>query len=93
MKHFFLFTILIAVFIIACATSEDVVKEEQTAAVEEMPMPFGGADDVAYAKTLWGKMEKGGFNSIPATLQPGNAPHGAVIEILEGKFDGKTCIF
>ncbi len=93
MKHFFLFTILIAVFIIACATSEDVVKEEQTAAVEEMPMPFGGADDVAYAKTLWGKMEKGGFNSIPATLQPGNAPHGAVIEILEGKIDGKTCIF
>ncbi len=93
MKHFLpVIIFLIAVFIVACATSENVMKEEGTTMVEEMSMPFGGADDVAYAQTLWEKMERGGFNDIPANLQPGKTPHGAVIEILEGKIDGKTVV-
>ncbi|MCP4401212.1 MAG: cytochrome P460 family protein [bacterium] len=69
---------------------EEPMMEEQTMTMEEMP--FGGDDDVAYANTLWEKMEMGEFNSMPAHLQPGETPHGAVIEILEGKIDDQSVI-
>lgn len=58
----------------------------------KMVSPFGSAEDIAYSKALWKKLEKKGFNSIPATLYVGGPPHGPVREVLEGKIDGKTVI-
>ncbi|HHJ35622.1 MAG TPA: hypothetical protein ENJ87_07640 [Gammaproteobacteria bacterium] len=57
-----------------------------------MQAPFGNADDIAYAKTLWHDMDKLGFNARPATLYVGGPPHGAVREVLEGNIDGRRVI-
>ena len=78
----------IAVIVVACATSEEPMMEEPMT----MEEPFGGADDVVYAKALWEAMELGGFNSLRAPLQPGKSPHGAVIEILEGTINDKLVV-
>ena len=90
MKHVIFSILCIAVIVAACATSEKAMKEEPMMKEESMAMeemPFGGDDDVAYANMLWEKREMGGFNSMPATPQPGKSPHGAITEILEGKID------
>ena len=54
--------------------------------------PFGNADDIAYAKDLWKKMEAKGLNSTPANLYVGGPPHGKVREVIEGTIDGKRVI-
>lgn len=94
MKRSIFCSIFIAILVLGCmAMKEETMKEET---MMEKPMmdeaPFGGATDVAFANDLWEKMEAGGFNSTPGALQPGKSPHGAVIEILEGKIDGQTVI-
>ena len=61
------------------------------ASAKMMP-PFGSKADVSYAKKLWQKMEKKGFNSTDANLYVGGPPHGKVREVLEGKIDGKRVI-
>lgn len=58
----------------------------------EMQMPFGGEEDVTYAKSMWNKIEEKGLNSTPANLYIGGPPHGAVREVLEGMIDGKRVI-
>ena len=57
-----------------------------------MVAPFGGTNDVTYAKNLWNKMEAKGLNSTPANLFVGGPPHGKVREVLEGTIDGKRVI-
>jgi hypothetical protein len=95
MKHLVVSCVAIALVLVACGPSERAV-EEKPAAEEQpaaaMEAPFGGADDVAYADTLWARMEELGFNTKPGILQPGQSPHGEVIEILEGTIDGKKVI-
>jgi len=59
---------------------------------DKMAAPFGGADDIAYAKDLWKKMEAKGLNSAPANLYVGGPPHGKVREVIEGTIDGKRVI-
>jgi len=58
----------------------------------EMTPPFGGKDDVAYAKALWTKLEAKGLNSTPANLYVGGPPHGKVREVIEGTIDGRRVI-
>lgn len=48
--------------------------------------PFGGSADVAYAKQLWGAMEKAGLlgaDGIMSTPYKGQHPHGAVLDTIE----------
>ncbi len=89
MKKYVLCSVLIVILLVSCATVVTILEEP---AVAEEAVPFGGVEDVAYAKTLWENMEKGGFNSLPGVLQAGKTPHGAVIEILEGEIDEKKVV-
>ena len=57
-----------------------------------MGIAFGTDDDVAYGNQLWQKMEAKGFNSVKGDLHVGTEPHGNILEVLEGKIDGKTVI-
>jgi hypothetical protein len=61
-------------------------------AAEMMQPAFGGSEDVAYAASLWQKLEAKGFNLVPGNLYEGGPPHGPVREVVEGKIDGKTVI-
>lgn len=54
--------------------------------------PFGNAEDLAYADTLWADIDKSGLNDTPATLYVGGPPHGKVREVLEGEINGKRVI-
>ncbi len=48
--------------------------------------PFGGPDDVAYAKKLWGAMQSAGLigtNGIMSKPYKGQHPHGAVLDTVE----------
>jgi len=66
---------------------------EKKMGMEKMAeMPFGGMEDIAYAKMLWMKIEKKGLNSTPSNLYIGGKPHGAVREVLEAIIDGKRVI-
>lgn len=54
--------------------------------------PFGNADDLAYAATLWHDIDISGLNDTPANLYVGGPPHGKVREVLEGEINGKRVI-
>lgn len=57
------------------------------------PQPvFGTAEDVEYATALWEKMAAGGFNGTEATPVESGAPHGDVVEVLQGEIDGMKVI-
>ncbi|MDH3714961.1 MAG: hypothetical protein OET44_14085, partial [Gammaproteobacteria bacterium] len=48
--------------------------------------PFGGSEDVAYAKQLWGAMQSAGLlgdDGIMSTPYKGQHPHGAVLDTIE----------
>jgi len=48
--------------------------------------PFGEASDIAYAKSLWGALDKAklvGDNAIQTVPYTGQPPHGMVLETLE----------
>lgn len=81
-----------ALLVSGCAMADSNPKAEMTSQKSGMMMPFGGANDVAYAKDLWNKMEKMGFNSVDSKLYVGSPPHGTVREVLEGKIDGNLVI-
>ena len=52
----------------------------------DMHEPFGGADDVAYAKKLWSTLETArlaGKGAIHSTPYEGSEPHGAILETLD----------
>jgi len=57
-----------------------------------MGIAFGNDDDVAYGDQLWEQMEKKGFNSVESNVHVGTEPHGNILEVIEGKIDGKTVI-
>lgn len=57
-----------------------------------MGIVFGTDDDIAYGNQLWQKMEDKGFNSVYSSVHVGTEPHGNVLEVIEGKIDGKTVI-
>jgi hypothetical protein len=93
MKHVVVGYLAIVLAAFACAPSEQA--SEEAAAKESAPMkepPFGGAADMAYAMELWNHMEEMDFNSVPGVLQPGQSPHGSVVEIIEGTIGGNTVI-
>lgn len=49
--------------------------------------PFGETQDVAYSQSLWSVLTKGGYageNAINGTPYIGQAPHGAVLDTLDG---------
>ncbi len=51
----------------------------------EKDMPFGGKEDVAFAKQLWSALEAGklaGPNRINVEPFVGNEPHGAIQQVL-----------
>jgi hypothetical protein len=51
-------------------------------------MPFGGKDDVAYAKKLWSQMSKNnlvGEDAIMSTPYVGLHPHGAILDTIDAK--------
>lgn len=54
--------------------------------------PFGTSEDVAYGDKLWEKLEEKGYNSTPSILFKGTTPHGQIVEVLEGKIDGKPVL-
>lgn len=69
--------------------------EKSTITYEEKnmsKMPFGNKDDITYAKQLWDIMEKSTLNSKPSNLYMGNAPHGEIREVVQGKINGKQVI-
>jgi hypothetical protein len=95
MRYLIVGCVAAALAIVACGPSEKAAKEELPDMEKPATMaepPFGGPKDVAYAEALWARMEELGFNTTPGTLQPGESPHGAVIEILEGTIDGNKVI-
>jgi hypothetical protein len=50
--------------------------------------PFGGDEDVAYAKNLWSTMMDAGFageGSIQSRPYKGQHPHGAILDTFEGQ--------
>ena len=50
--------------------------------------PFGGKDDVNYSKTLWKAMVSAGYvgkHGIMSTPYVGQAPHGAILDTVDGK--------
>ena len=50
--------------------------------------PFGGEEDVAYAKNLWKTMVDAGFagkDSLMSRPYTGQHPHGAILDTIEGK--------
>jgi len=56
--------------------------------------PFGGDEDVAYAKKLWSTMTDAGFagkGSIQSRPYTGQHPHGAILDTFEAQIaiDGK----
>ncbi len=54
-----------------------------TTAVQSQMAPFGGEDDVAYAKALWAALEKDrmvGSDTINTFPYEGTEPHGFVLE-------------
>lgn len=58
-------------------------------------MPFGGADDVAFAGKLWAALDNSslvGKGAIMSTPYTGVHPHGAILDTIEGpvSVDGKT---
>jgi len=51
-----------------------------------LAQPFGGPEDVDYAKKLWGAMQSAGLlggNGIMSTPYKGQHPHGAVLDTIE----------
>ncbi len=87
---FKLLTITVA---IAAFLGTGLFAAEKKMGMEKMAeMPFGGMEDIAYAKMLWMKIEKKGLNSTPSNLYIGGKPHGAVREVLEAIIDGKRVI-
>jgi len=57
-----------------------------------MGIQFGNDDDVTYGNQLWKSMEEKGFNSAESNIHVGTEPHGNILEVIEGKIDGKTVI-
>ena len=57
-----------------------------------MGIQFGEDDDVAYGDKLWKEMQSKGFNTVESNLTVGTVPHGNILEVIEGKIDGKTVI-
>jgi len=57
-----------------------------------MGIVFGTDDDIAYGNQLWQKMDEKGFNTVNSSIHVGTEPHGNILEVIEGKIDGKTVI-
>jgi hypothetical protein len=57
-----------------------------------MGIQFGNDDDVAYGNKLWKEMQAGGYNTVESDVHVGTEPHGNILEVIEGKIDGKTVI-
>ena len=57
-----------------------------------MKPPFGSKSDVAFAKKLWPKLHKAGFDRVHGHLYVGGPPHGKVREVAEGIIDGRLVI-
>ncbi len=80
----FILVVLVTVGAASCANTKQGGKM--------MKAPFGTAADVAFARTLWVKMNVAGLNTTAATLYVGGPPHGKVREVLEGKIKGQRVI-
>lgn len=78
----------LVIIISGCSTNHNSMKDSN----KMKKAPFGNAEDISYAKTLWHKMNKHDLNDTPATLYVGGPPHGKVREVLEGRIDGKRII-
>lgn len=55
--------------------------------MEKSEAPFGGPDSVAYAGDLWRALEEArlvGSNAIETKAYPGQHPHGAVLQNVDG---------
>ena len=85
------FALVLAVTSVVAA-SDKKMADDGMMKKDKMMAPFGGADDIAYAKDLWKKIEAKGLNATPANLYVGGPPHGKVREVLEGMIDGKRVI-
>ncbi len=57
-----------------------------------MKPPFGNKEDIAFAKKLWPKLEKAGYDRVHGHLYVGGPPHGKVREVMEGIIDGELVI-
>ncbi len=57
-----------------------------------MKAPFGGAEDVAFAKEMWEKLHAKGYDALHNNLYVGGPPHGKVREVIEGVIDGQLVI-
>ncbi len=95
MKYLVLASLVLAFAVAACGPSEEAVKQDLPKMKKPATMAepaFGGPEDAAYAEKLWRQMEKLGFNSTHGVLQPGESPHGDVIEIIEGMIGSSKVI-
>jgi hypothetical protein len=92
-KHTALALSATVLFISGCAVASDSSDSMQNKSMAKpMMMPFGNKSDVAYAHTLWNKLQSMGFNSTASKLYMGGPPHGKVREVLEGKIDGNLVV-
>jgi len=57
-----------------------------------MKAPFGGTEDVAFAKEMWEKLHASGYDALHNNLYVGGPPHGKVREVIEGVIDGQLVI-
>lgn len=70
---------------VAAATASLAMTASIVSPVKAQDAPFGDADNVNYAQTLWGLMEEArlvGDDSIKVRPFEGNEPHGTVQEVL-----------
>ena len=84
--HFLILALASTVlFFVGCETTADTKTTSDNSAA-----PFGGAEDISYANSLWQIMEKNklvGSNSIKSTPYPGIHPHGAILDTFETTLD------
>ena len=70
-------TTLIAVIMVATFILPAFGQEK----MEMMEMPFGGAEDVAFAKALWPALDGYGDWAMQSEIIPGNSPHGMFVRM------------
>ena len=74
-------TILASVLILAGIAFADSHEGEKTVMTDQMEMPFGGEEDVAFADALWAAMDGYGEWVMQSDIIPGKSPHGMFVRM------------
>lgn len=79
-----LFLVLLATVSVGEEATEEKTAEKKMMKEEMMKMPFGGAQDVAFAEVLWTAMEGHENWIMRSEIIPGKSPHGMFVRMSYG---------